>query len=46
VPLGAGALTVIAGVSGADLIVDVNGYFVDLGLATLSDDGTGFRAAR
>jgi sulfatase-modifying factor enzyme 1 len=34
VPLGAGALTVIAGVSGADLIVDVNGYFVDLGLAT------------
>ncbi len=29
VPLGAGGLTVIAGVSGADLILDVNGYFVD-----------------
>ncbi len=31
VPLGAGGLTVIAGVSGADLILDVNGYFVDTG---------------
>ncbi len=33
VPLGPGGLTVIAGVAGADLILDVNGYFVDLGLA-------------
>src|SRR3990172_2692205 len=31
VPLGAGGLAVIAGVSGADLILDVNGYFVDTG---------------
>jgi endosialidase-like protein len=29
VPLGPGGLTVIAGVSGADLILDVNGYFTD-----------------
>jgi hypothetical protein len=29
VPLGPGGLTVIAGVSGADLILDVNGYFPD-----------------
>jgi hypothetical protein len=29
VPLGPGGLTVIAGVSGADLVLDVNGYFVD-----------------
>jgi hypothetical protein len=29
VPLGAGGLTVIAGVSGTDLILDVNGYFAD-----------------
>jgi sulfatase-modifying factor enzyme 1 len=34
VPLGPGGLTVIAGVSAADLILDVNGYFVDIGLAT------------
>jgi hypothetical protein len=27
-PLGPGGLTVVAGVSGADLILDVNGYFV------------------
>jgi sulfatase-modifying factor enzyme 1 len=30
VPLGPGGLTVVAGVSGADLILDVNGYFVEL----------------
>jgi endosialidase-like protein len=29
VPLGPGGLTVVAGVSGADLILDVNGYFTD-----------------
>jgi hypothetical protein len=29
VPLGPGGLTVVAGVSGADLILDVNGYFAD-----------------
>jgi hypothetical protein len=31
-PLGPGGLTVVAGVSGTDLILDVNGYFVDTGL--------------
>jgi hypothetical protein len=29
VPLGPGGLTVVAGVSGTDLILDVNGYFTD-----------------
>jgi endosialidase-like protein len=29
VPLGPGGLTVVAGVSGADLVLDVNGYFDD-----------------
>jgi trimeric autotransporter adhesin len=39
-PLGPGGLTVIAGVSGADLILDVNGYFVDAGvLAPLTFQG-------
>jgi endosialidase-like protein len=30
VPLGPGGLTVVAGVAGADLILDVNGYFEDV----------------
>jgi endosialidase-like protein len=29
VPLGPGGLTVVAGVSGTDLVLDVNGYFTD-----------------
>jgi endosialidase-like protein len=38
VPLGAGGLTVIAGVSGSDLILDVNGYFATAGDWTLTGD--------
>jgi endosialidase-like protein len=37
VPLGAGGLTVVAGVAGTDVILDVNGYFED---AMVHDAGT------
>jgi sulfatase-modifying factor enzyme 1 len=33
VPLSPGGITAVAGVSGADLILDVNGYFVDVAFA-------------
>jgi hypothetical protein len=36
-PLGPGGLTVVAGVSGTDLILDVNGYFVDAGSSAGGD---------
>src|SRR5262245_15851570 len=37
-PLGAGGLTVVAGVAGTDLILDVNGYFTDLLVRHIGDN--------
>jgi hypothetical protein len=40
VPLGPGGLTVVAGVSGTDLILDVNGYFTDALVHGVGTDST------